>query len=524
MLRKMFLFLFCLVIGSMLVVPAMAVKPTGLYPDDVINVQAAVDAGGTVVLEAKNAAEEPTVFNFGPATATENVRVTISRPMTVMGEPGSKIIGGNMPIVCNSPGVTIQNLTLEAYAYCGIASLNAGPGDKIIIRNNSLSSTQGGVVSYGVIPVKGIFLGFGILSEGNQCPIDILGNTIEQNGAACYSFSNHAPLNFFGNTIKAPGGIITEANAKHIQIGSVSAPNTIKAWYEGVWVITGSDDPDATISIQNNTINLVQPPADQLGFDAICLNGNRSTDYPCPGKSTGQCDNWPQMPQILVEENIIHASQDLNSENILASESIVIGRSANVCNNAIVRRNIIDGTAADGIGVYPYANNNLIEENDLRNLTTNYCSLFVVGRDNIFTKNKLGPSLWYPSVTVLWENIHIDNWAEVGLSMPTPDPAPVKNNVFIDNDYTATGKPGLFGLEFDWDALADFNILFVAVNGNHVLENKWPEGTTMCDQIWEMACNNSIHGISHCKQPNYDQAGLAAKIAQVIQNRLKRGR
>ena len=109
MFKKMFLFLFCLVIGSMLVVPAMALKPTGLYPDDVINVQAAVDAGGTVLLEAKNAAEEPTVFNFGPATATENVRVTISRPMTVMGEPGSKIIGGNMQIVCNSPGVTIQN-------------------------------------------------------------------------------------------------------------------------------------------------------------------------------------------------------------------------------------------------------------------------------------------------------------------------------------------------------------------------------------------------------------------------------
>src|SRR6266576_5757478 len=42
------------------------VYPTGVYPTDVQNVQAAVDQGGTVVLKARSTAGVPTHFNFGP--------------------------------------------------------------------------------------------------------------------------------------------------------------------------------------------------------------------------------------------------------------------------------------------------------------------------------------------------------------------------------------------------------------------------------------------------------------------------
>jgi hypothetical protein len=44
----------------------IVVYPTGDYPTDVQNVQAAVDQSGTVLLKAQNAAGVATTFNFGP--------------------------------------------------------------------------------------------------------------------------------------------------------------------------------------------------------------------------------------------------------------------------------------------------------------------------------------------------------------------------------------------------------------------------------------------------------------------------
>src|SRR5262245_61092052 len=41
------------------------VYPTGLFPLDVHNVQAAVDGGGTVLLKASTVSGTPTAFNFG---------------------------------------------------------------------------------------------------------------------------------------------------------------------------------------------------------------------------------------------------------------------------------------------------------------------------------------------------------------------------------------------------------------------------------------------------------------------------
>lgn len=47
--------------------PDQVVVPTGSFPLDVQNVQAALDSGGTVLLKATNAAGVPTSFNFGPS-------------------------------------------------------------------------------------------------------------------------------------------------------------------------------------------------------------------------------------------------------------------------------------------------------------------------------------------------------------------------------------------------------------------------------------------------------------------------
>src|SRR4029434_443181 len=49
---------------------ATIVYPTGSYPLDAQNVQAALDGGGTVLLKATNAAGVPTAFDFGPSDVT----------------------------------------------------------------------------------------------------------------------------------------------------------------------------------------------------------------------------------------------------------------------------------------------------------------------------------------------------------------------------------------------------------------------------------------------------------------------
>jgi hypothetical protein len=82
------------------------VYPTGQFPDDVSNVQAAVDLGGTVLLKARNTANVFTPFNFGPAiegsgTVFLNTSVRITGE-TVAGKM-TTISGGGTPFRCYEP-------------------------------------------------------------------------------------------------------------------------------------------------------------------------------------------------------------------------------------------------------------------------------------------------------------------------------------------------------------------------------------------------------------------------------------
>lgn len=46
--------------------PPTVVYPTGIFPTDVQNVQAAINQGGTVLLKATDTVGHPLAFNFGP--------------------------------------------------------------------------------------------------------------------------------------------------------------------------------------------------------------------------------------------------------------------------------------------------------------------------------------------------------------------------------------------------------------------------------------------------------------------------
>lgn len=82
------------------------VYPTGEYPEDVNNVQAAVAAGGTVLLKAVNQAGEPTSFNFllrsestpGPAPSGVNLDVDVRLIGESSGRHTTTILGGIAPL------------------------------------------------------------------------------------------------------------------------------------------------------------------------------------------------------------------------------------------------------------------------------------------------------------------------------------------------------------------------------------------------------------------------------------------
>jgi hypothetical protein len=80
------------------------VFPTGDFPADVQNVQAAVDLGGVVLLKATNAAGLPTAFNFGtPDLDVCGYQVSLQGDVQLLGETvGSvrtTITGGYRPMV-----------------------------------------------------------------------------------------------------------------------------------------------------------------------------------------------------------------------------------------------------------------------------------------------------------------------------------------------------------------------------------------------------------------------------------------
>jgi hypothetical protein len=140
------------------------VYPTGVFPDDVQNVQAAVDLGGNVLLKATNAAGEPTAFNFGIPEALRGRWVSLTTDVSILGErAGSNMttiqggwdpIFGPVPVKSRIQGIDFEGPLLDAI------DINASTGSDII--GNRINS---------VVPFLAFF-GFTV-SDG----IDIAGNS-----------------------------------------------------------------------------------------------------------------------------------------------------------------------------------------------------------------------------------------------------------------------------------------------------------------------------------------------------------
>lgn len=251
------------------------VYPTGLFPADVDNVQAAIDRGGVVALKASDAAGHPTAFNFGPADVT-GTGVQLTRDVHLVGELAgghrTTIDGGFIPILgFRSVRTRIAGISFESPMASAITLLSSTGTE---ITGNRINAVIGVPLALGFTDGDGIDL-FG--NNGSiRGSVRITGNVIENLTA---DFANGVQLDdvaasttLSGNVVDFPesSGFVQTAGLTAVRIHSAISisgnsihlgPGSLDAFPAGL-VIAG--DSDAHYSVTNNTIVSEHPNADGI--------------------------------------------------------------------------------------------------------------------------------------------------------------------------------------------------------------------------------------------------------------------
>jgi hypothetical protein len=196
------------------------VYPTGINPTDVLNVQAALNTGGTVLLKAVNQSGKATSFNFGTWNASVNIpansSVNLVTNVTITGETvganRTTIAGGVSPIYEASAKVkaSISGIKFVNPQWCAFNILQSSG---ITIANNEVAGVLPFLNGSGYTESSGIYLnGAGNSFTGN---VSVTGNYIHgldgeyEFGLLAYAVTTS--MTYVGNTIQA--GYATDAAA-----------------------------------------------------------------------------------------------------------------------------------------------------------------------------------------------------------------------------------------------------------------------------------------------------------------------
>lgn len=263
------------------------VYPTGTFPLDVQNVQAAIDRGGTVRLKATNVSGQLTAFDFGPADQGGS-GVNLNTDVRILGERvgrnATTIKGGYIPILGFVPvKTTIQGIDFE------------GPLDSPIVIVSSTGTEIVGNHVRGVVPFMLPF-GFseteGIFVAGSDDPanaitgkVRVADNTIE---LADGDFANGMQFDDVAADIEVSGNSVTFSRSSGVvqTVGilvfrSHAAANVIRNT-----VTMGPGDPDAFPSgifigghaearylVAGNTVTTHHPNADGIDVVGFSFSG-----------------------------------------------------------------------------------------------------------------------------------------------------------------------------------------------------------------------------------------------------------
>ena len=305
-----------LMVGQAHAASLTVVYPTGVFPDDVAHVQAALNLGGTVILKAVNASGEPAAFNFGSPELLPGRRVLVSTDVSIIGEQiGSSmttIQGGLEPIRCNVPvRITIQGLSFKSPMGNAIG-VGASTGASIV--GNRIDSVV-------PLPFPTFTFGDGI----DVSPFDV-SSTIT-------------------GKIVVSGNVITNLTADccaAIQFDSVAAEseitgNTVEGFASvGILAIRSGQ---TSVLIANNLV--VLGPAFMAGA-SIAIDGNPQAAF-------------------LITDNVVF-SDNLTADGIYAAGVFSAGSVAPVIRkNHVTMHNSLFG----GISIYGQVSSALVEGNQI---------------------------------------------------------------------------------------------------------------------------------------------------------------
>lgn len=316
--------------GNALPDPATStvVYPTGVFPDDVVAVQQAVNGGGTVILESVNHAGEPTAFNFGPPAAYARVYLTVDvEVFGVEGSPMTRIEGGFIPFFgIEHTATRIENIVFDGPSLTAVLFIYS-TGVRFI--GNHVTGIVGELLPFGITEGRGIkFLGNNDPAGAIVGNIEIIGNRFDNmhadlsdaivfDAVAADTYIAHNEILDIGGA-----GIFAIAHGGDMEITRnriIPGPGPDSDWDfgDGIWFVGGTGH----FAITRNTIvceNLIANPVWLTGDDSSTLPVGR-IDAPFVTQNSitkvgpafgGSINIWGDVDNAYVAANRLNGSSD----------------------------------------------------------------------------------------------------------------------------------------------------------------------------------------------------------------------
>jgi hypothetical protein len=322
------------------------VYPTGKFPKDHKNVQAAVDLGGTVLLKTTNARGVPTAFNFGPANDAIGGQVDLTTDVAVVGERAgpnmTTIRGGFIPFFGTDPVKTrIQGISFDAPMLSAII-ITRSTGAEIV--DNRVARVVGEPL-VGFLGVPPLTEGRGIKFLGNGDPdaditgtVRVVGNVIDDMHA---DLSDAIVFDAVAADIEVSDNRVGTTRSSGVLVINSSGAVTITSNH----ITPGPGDPG--VRSFGDGIDVVGSRGAQIeiaGNEITCENPAADGIYLAGGGSFGEIDGAAITDNVIRMKGSVAAAialEDAVSRSVVASNAI-----EGAANYAIDLRQVAGGKSA----------------------------------------------------------------------------------------------------------------------------------------------------------------------------------
>ncbi len=246
------------------------VYPTGTFPQDVTNVQAAIDRGGKVLLKSVDRSGMATPFDFGPAVEGPGY-VVIGRNVDLVGERtrrGATTIEGGWDPVSGFSSARVSVRDIDFKGPLDGALLFIVPGTaRTLITGNRVSHVVGAYRTPDRTTAEAIVVSGGIVSIDDNAVTEVDADA----GSGISEFGSSGPVEILRNRVSGTSMHAIEASGPgSVRIaGNVLRPGTTRDAFPGFGIEVNGP---GTFLIRDNDV-LVESPT-SIGIWAFGALGN----------------------------------------------------------------------------------------------------------------------------------------------------------------------------------------------------------------------------------------------------------